>query len=124
MIRDNIRSANIDETQAVVEAAAKKPPSWRCLSVASWHDTEAGEHGGRSKATFGDCACVNHWSEILILDDALVSRWCDGKQIHEALKADRQGKTTILPRIGSSVMNADEIIVFDQGRMNAARMPS
>ena len=123
-IRDNIRFANIDETQAVVEAAAKKAAFHEdVLALPAGYDTEVGEHGvslsGGQKQRLAIARALIIDPEILILDDALSA--VDArteKQILQALKADRQGKTTIIAAHRmSSVMNADEIIVFDQGRI-------
>lgn len=123
-IRDNIRFANIDETQAVVETAAKKAAFHEdVLALPAGYDTEVGEHGvslsGGQKQRLAIARALIIDPEILILDDALSA--VDArteKQILQALKADRQGKTTIIAAHRmSSVMNADEIIVFDQGRI-------
>lgn len=82
-----------------------------------------GEHGvslsGGQKQRLAIARALIVDPEILILDDALSA--VDArteKQILGALNSERQDKTTIIAahRI-SSVMNADEIIVFDDGQI-------
>lgn len=87
------------------------------------YETEVGEHGvslsGGQKQRLAIARALIINPEILILDDALSA--VDArteKQILSALKAERQEKTTIIAAHRmSSVMNADKIIVFEQGEI-------
>jgi len=123
-VLDNIRFADLTKTREEVEAAAKKAAFHDdVLGFPAGYETEVGEHGvslsGGQKQRLAIARALIVDPEILILDDALSA--VDArteKQILGALKAERQDKTTIIAahRI-SSVMNADEIIVFDDGQI-------
>lgn len=121
---DNIRFADLTKTTVEVEEAAKKAAFHDdVLGFPEGYDTEVGEHGvslsGGQKQRLAIARALIVDPEILILDDALSA--VDArteKQILGALNSERQDKTTIIAahRI-SSVMNADEIIVFDDGQI-------
>lgn len=123
-VLDNIRFADLTKTTVEVEEAAKKAAFHDdVLGFPEGYDTEVGEHGvslsGGQKQRLAIARALIVDPEILILDDALSA--VDArteKQILGALKSERQDKTTIIAahRI-SSVMNADEIIVFDDGQI-------
>ncbi|HEY4399452.1 MAG TPA: ABC transporter ATP-binding protein [Lactobacillaceae bacterium] len=123
-IRDNIRFADHTKSQAEVEVVAQKAALHEdILNLPKQYDTEVGEQGislsGGQRQRLAIARALLVDPEILILDDALSA--VDArteKAILAALKAERQAKTTIIAahRL-SSVMNADEIIVMDGGRI-------
>ncbi|KAA8371414.1 ATP-binding cassette domain-containing protein [Leuconostoc carnosum] len=123
-VANNIRFADVNKTQENVELAAKKAAFHEdVLKFPERYETEVGEHGvslsGGQKQRLAIARALIINPEILILDDALSA--VDArteKQILSALKAERQEKTTIIAAHRmSSVMNADKIIVFDQGEI-------
>ena len=87
------------------------------------YDTQVGEEGislsggQRQRLAIARALLIN--PELLILDDALSAVDAETEsEILANLKAERADKTTIIAahRL-SSVMNADEIIVLDAGRV-------
>lgn len=123
-VANNIRFADVNKTQENVELAAKKAAfHGDVLKFPERYETEVGEHGvslsGGQKQRLAIARALIINPEILILDDALSA--VDArteKQILSALKAERQEKTTIIAAHRmSSVMNADKIIVFEQGEI-------
>ncbi|MFD1411218.1 ABC transporter ATP-binding protein [Lapidilactobacillus gannanensis] len=123
-IRDNIRFAAMTKSQAEVEAAAKESAIHDdILNFSSQYDTLVGEKGvslsGGQKQRLSIARAIMTLPEILILDDALSA--VDAKtetEILTDLKQDRDHKTTIIAahRL-SSVANADEILVIDDGQI-------
>ncbi|MFC6315138.1 ABC transporter ATP-binding protein [Lapidilactobacillus achengensis] len=123
-VRDNIRFAAMDQDQDAVEhAAAQSAIHDDILHFSQQYETLVGEKGvslsGGQKQRLAISRALMVLPEILILDDALSA--VDAKTeetILENLKHDRQNKTTIIAahRL-SSVMNADEILVIDNGQI-------
>ncbi|MDH6363658.1 ATP-binding cassette subfamily B multidrug efflux pump [Enterococcus sp. PF1-24] len=123
-IRDNIRFANPDYTQAQVEeAAALAFIDEDIKELPESYDTMVGERGvslsGGQKQRISIARALIVNPELLILDDALSA--VDAKTeeaILTNLKAYRADKTTIIAahRL-SSVMHAQEIIVVDEGKI-------
>ncbi|MFD1465519.1 ABC transporter ATP-binding protein [Lapidilactobacillus mulanensis] len=123
-VRDNIRFASMDKDQDEVESAAKQSAIHEDIQGFSrQYDTLVGEKGvslsGGQKQRLAISRALITLPEILILDDALSA--VDAKteaEILTNLKADRHQKTTIISshRL-SGVMNADEILVIDEGRI-------
>ncbi|TGD18726.1 ABC transporter ATP-binding protein [Levilactobacillus suantsaiihabitans] len=121
-IFENIRFARPEATQAQVEAAAAKSDlAGQIAKLPAGYDTEVGEEGislsggQRQRLAIARALLIN--PELLILDDALSAVDAETEaEILENLKAERANKTTIISahRL-SSVMNADEILVLDQG---------
>ncbi|AYM03067.1 ABC transporter ATP-binding protein [Levilactobacillus yiduensis] len=121
-IFENIRFARPDASQAEVEAAAAKSDlAGQIAKLPAGYETEVGEEGislsggQRQRLAIARALLIN--PELLILDDALSAVDAETEaEILENLKAERANKTTIISahRL-SSVMNADEILVLDQG---------
>lgn len=123
-IRNNIRFAAMDKTQDEVESAARQSAIHDdILNFSRQYDTLVGEKGvslsGGQKQRLAISRALITLPEILILDDALSA--VDAKTeaaILTSLKEDRSRKTTIISshRL-SGVMNADQILVVDDGRV-------
>lgn len=123
-IRENIRFADPKVSQETVEAvAAKSDLSGQIAGMTEGYDTQVGEQGislsggQRQRLAIARALLIN--PELLILDDALSAVDAETEaEILANLKAERADKTTIIAahRL-SSVMNADEIIVMDEGRI-------
>ena len=123
-IRDNIRVGRSDASDAEVEEAArlaeahdfiiKKPGGYDCF---------AGERGlalsGGERQRIAIARAILKQAPILILDEATsaLDTETEGK-IKRALDVLRRGRTTfIIAHRLSTVVNADEILVFQEGRI-------
>lgn len=123
-IRENIRFAQPEASQEKVEEAAQKSDLFNQIKdLPKGYETEVGEEGislsggQRQRLSIARALLIN--PELLILDDALSAVDAEtGTQILENLRAERQDKTTIISahRL-SSVMNADEILVINDGKI-------
>lgn len=123
-IKNNIRFGDFDATDDEVVAAAKKSDLYAdILDQLNQFDTEVGEQGvslsggQRQRLAIARALIIN--PEVLLLDDALSA--VDGETEHailQELRQERKDKTTIIAahRL-SSVMNANEILVLDNGRI-------
>ncbi|WP_261809306.1 ABC transporter ATP-binding protein [Levilactobacillus humaensis] len=123
-IFENIRFAKPNATQAEVEAAAAKSDlAGQISQLPAGYDTEVGEEGislsggQRQRLAIARALLIN--PELLILDDALSAVDAETEtEILANLKAERANKTTVISahRL-SSVMNADEILVLNDGHV-------
>jgi len=123
-IKNNIKFGDFSATDEEVEKAAKKSDLYEdILDQPAQFDTEVGEQGvslsggQRQRLAIARALIIN--PEVLLLDDALSA--VDGETEHEILqelRQERKGKTTIIAahRL-SSVMNANEILVLDDGKI-------
>lgn len=121
-VRENIRFANPAYTQEQIEDAARTTAIHDdILSFPNGYDTLVGERGvslsGGQKQRISIARAVITNPELLIFDDSLSA--VDAKTEEEILSnmnQKRHNRTTIISahRI-SSVMNANEIIVLDEG---------
>lgn len=121
-IRDNIRFANIKASQEEVEEVAKATSVHDdIVDFPEGYDTMVGERGvslsGGQKQRISMARAMLLDPFLLILDDSLSA--VDAKTeeaILNQIKTERDNKTTIISahRL-SSVMHADEILVFDEG---------
>lgn len=123
-IRENIRFARPEASQKEVEqAAAKSDLAQQIATFPAGYDTQVGEEGislsGGQRQRIAIARALLIDPELLILDDALSAVDAETEtKILQTLRAERQDKTTIIAshRL-SSVMNADEILVMDDGKI-------
>ena len=125
-VRDNIRYARPEASDAEVEAAAKAAQAHDFIShFAEGYDTPVAERGmnlsGGQKQRVSIARALLADPAILILDDSTsaVDVETEGR-IQAALRERRAGRTTIIvaQRI-SSVLAADVIVVLDRGTVAA-----
>lgn len=123
-IRENIRLGNLAATDAEVEAAAKAAEIHDLImSMLDGYDTVVGERGGRlsggQRQRVAIARAMIRNPAILILDEAtsaLDSR--TEAAINETLNRLARGRTTIsVTHRLTSVVNADQIYVLDQGAL-------
>lgn len=123
-IKENIRFARPEATDDEVEAAAKKAAFHDdIMKMPDGYATEVGEQGislsGGQRQRLAIARAMIVDPEILILDDSLSA--VDARTeaaILQVIKTERANKTTIIAAHRmSSVMNAEDIIVFDHGEV-------
>ena len=123
-ILDNIAFAKPEASLAEVERVARLASLDQDIqTLPEAYDTLVGVRGvtlsggQQQRVSIARALLVN--PSILILDDSLSA--VDAKtesRILNAIKANRQGQTTVISAYRmSSVMHADEILVIDQGRI-------
>ena len=123
-VRENIRFARPDATQAEVEEAAYKSDlAEQVDNMPEGYDTPVGEEGislsGGQRQRLAIARALLIDPELLILDDALSAVDAETETaILQTLRQERQNKTTIITshRL-SSVMDADEILVMQDGQI-------
>ncbi len=125
-IRDNIRYGRPEATDDQVVAAAKMAQAHDfILSFPDGYDTMLGQRGvnisGGQKQRIAIARALLIQPAVLILDDSTSSVDMETEaKIQEALRGFMRGRTcfVIAQRI-SSVLNADKILVLDEGRIAA-----
>jgi len=125
-IRDNIRYGRPEATEDEVVAAAKMAQAHDfILSFPEGYDTMLGQRGvnlsGGQKQRIAIARALLIKPSVLILDDSTSSVDMETEaKIQEALREFMRGRTcfVIAQRI-SSVLNADKILVLDEGRIAA-----
>lgn len=123
-VRENIRFARPNATQAEVEESAYKSDlAEQVDNMPEGYDTPVGEEGislsGGQRQRLAIARALLIDPELLILDDALSAVDAETETaILQTLRQERQNKTTIIAshRL-SSVMGADEILVMQDGQI-------
>lgn len=123
-VRENIRFARPNATQAEIEEAAYKSDlAEQVDNMPEGYDTPVGEEGislsGGQRQRLAIARALLIDPELLILDDALSAVDAETETaILQTLRQERQNKTTIIAshRL-SSVMDADEILVMQDGQI-------
>lgn len=123
-IRYNISYGRPDATQVELEEAARRAQLLHFIeSLPQGWDTRVGERGlklsGGEKQRVGIARVVLKEPRILILDEATSSLDSGTEaEVQEALEQASRGRTTIVVahRL-STIANADQIVVLDQGRV-------
>lgn len=123
-IRNNIAFANLDATQEEIEWAARIADAHGFIcELPEGYETVVGERGtglsGGQKQRIAIARALLSDPQILVFDDSTSSVDMETEQkIQKTLSKARSGRTTLIIayRI-SSVKDADQILVLDQGRI-------
>jgi ATP-binding cassette, subfamily B, bacterial len=123
-VRENLRFAKPDATDDEVESAAEAARIHDLIaSLPDGYDTVVGERGyrfsGGEKQRIAIARTVLRNPPILVLDEATSSLDTETeRQVQEALDRLAEGRTTIaIAHRLSTVQDADQIVVLDQGRI-------
>jgi len=123
-IRENLRFAKPDATDAEIEAAADAARIHHVIaSLPEGYDTVVGERGyrfsGGEKQRIAIARTILRNPPILVLDEATSSLDTETERlVQEALDRLSEGRTTIaIAHRLSTVRDADQIVVLDQGRV-------
>ncbi len=123
-VAENLRFGNPGATQEELEAAAQAANAHEFIrNLPRGYDTVVGERAvrlsGGQKQRIAIARALLKDAPILILDEALSSVDAENEAvIQEALDRLMQGRTTlIIAHRLSSVVNADRILVIDEGRL-------
>ena len=123
-VADNLRFGNPDATREELESAAKAANAHQFVSeMPLGYDTVVGERAvrlsGGQKQRIAIARALLKDAPILVLDEALSSVDAENEAvIQEALERLMEGRTTIvIAHRLSSVVNADRILVLDEGRL-------
>jgi len=123
-IRDNIRYGRPDATDAEVEAAAKLAQADEFISQQphGW-DTLVGENGatlsGGQRQRLSIARAILRDAPILLLDEATSALDNESElRVQQALENVMHNRTTlVIAHRLSTVVNADHIVVLDEGRL-------
>jgi ATP-binding cassette subfamily B protein len=123
-IRENLRFARPDATDAELEAAARAAQIHGLIaSLPDGYDTVVGERGyrfsGGEKQRIAIARTVLRNPPVLVLDEATSALDNETERaVQEALDRLSEGRTTIaIAHRLSTVRDADEIVVLDRGRV-------
>lgn len=123
-IEDNLRVGQPDATHEAIEAAARKAYAHEFITkLDDGYQTFCGERGDRlsggQKQRIAIARAFLKAAPILILDEATSALDAESEAyIQRALAELMRGKTVfIIAHRFSSIRSADEILVFDQGRI-------
>ena len=123
-VADNLRFGNPDATQEDLEEAARAANAHQFITeLPSGYDTMVGERAvrlsGGQKQRIAIARALLKDAPILVLDEALSSVDAENEAvIQEALERLMKGRTTmVIAHRLSSVINADRILVLDDGRL-------
>lgn len=123
-IRENIAYGRQDASFEEVEAVARAARAHHFISeFPAGYDTEVGERGvtlsGGQRQRIAIARALLMDPRILILDDSTSSVDTETEyQIQQALKTLMEGRTTfVIAQRLQTVINADQIIVLDQGQI-------
>jgi len=123
-IRDNIRYGRLDATDAEIEQAAGLAAADEFIrQQPQGYDTEVGENGvtlsGGQRQRLSIARAIVRDAPILLLDEATSALDNESEaRVQQALGEIMQGRTTIvIAHRLSTVVNADHIVVLEEGRL-------
>src|SRR5213079_1608125 len=123
-VRENLRFAKPDATDAEIEAAADAARIHEMIAaLPEGYDTVVGERGyrfsGGEKQRIAIARTILRNPPVLVLDEATSALDSQTERaVHEALDQLAEGRTTIaIAHRLSTVRDADQIVVLDQGRL-------
>jgi ATP-binding cassette subfamily B protein len=123
-VRDNLRFARPEATDAEIEAAARAARIHDTIaSLEDGYDTVVGERGyrfsGGEKQRMAIARTILRNPPILLLDEATSALDVQTeRQVQEALDGLAEGRTTItIAHRLSTVRDADQILVLDRGAL-------
>ena len=123
-VMENIRVSRPDATDDEVQAAARAAHAHEFIeTLPEGYETEVGENGaflsGGQRQRLSIARAILRQGEILLLDEATSSLDATSEAyIKEALRHVTQGVTTIvIAHRLSTILEADRIVVMDQGRV-------
>ena len=123
-LRENIRMARPDATDAEIESAARTALAHEFITaMPRGYDTVAGERGvqmsGGQRQRIAIARALLKDSPVLVLDEAVSSLDTRNEQeLNLALHAVRQGRATlVIAHRLSTIRSADRIVVLERGRV-------
>jgi ATP-binding cassette, subfamily B, bacterial len=123
-VRENLRFAKPDATDAEIEAAAEAARIHHMIAaLPDGYDTIVGERGyrfsGGEKQRIAIARTILRNPPILVLDEATSSLDAETERlVQEALDGLSEGRTTIaIAHRLSTIRDADQIVVLDHGRI-------
>jgi subfamily B ATP-binding cassette protein MsbA len=123
-IRDNIRYGRLNATDAEIEQAARQAAADDFIrQQPQGYDTPVGENGvtlsGGQRQRVSIARAIVRQAPILLLDEATSALDNEAEaRVQQALTQVMEGRTTIvIAHRLSTVVNADHIIVMEQGRL-------
>ncbi len=123
-IGDNIRYGRLDATDAEVEAAARRASAHRFIDkLPGGYDTPVGERGitlsGGERQRIALARAFLRDAPVLLLDEATSALDAESERaVQTALDELMQGRTTlVIAHRLATVVNADRIVVLDEGRV-------
>ena len=123
-IAENLRYAKSDATEEELQAACQAAHIWNLISsLPNGFDTVVGERGhrlsGGEKQRLAIARLLLKAPAVVILDEATAHLDSENEAlVHDALREALRGRTSIvIAHRLSTVMEADQILVLDQGRI-------